>query len=316
MATTAFEMVRDGVPVDVPFGRGGGSELTRRVVAVDRVLEHADGKPTRVRRSFETVEAEGAVLFGENEMALEQESPLDGVVLELSLEDGEVVAEVVEGEEPDAEASLEGHALTLALDALLPAADVALEESWELEAEAVLRGLGLDVESALFPPPSREEGERGGRGGPGGRRGGPRGGGGGSATRLFAQGEWEAEATFAAEDEEYEGGVYALVELELESTGELPEPQFGGRGGGRGDDMLRPAGAAERVLDSTFEIELKGRLLFSQEDRLPVLLEVEGTITTQRDIEREGRDGGTMEISTTQEGTFQHVVRIAENEDQ
>jgi len=301
MATTEFSMERDGEPVEGRGGRGGGATATKQhIVHVDDVLEHEDGAPKRVRRAFKSVGGSTTFEAGENSGSTDLESPFEDLTLELSVdEDGDVAAEVVEGSEPDGEGALEGHRLTLALDAFLPDGEVGEGGSWELESDAVLAALGLDLERALFPRPQREEdggGERGGRG-----RG--RFGGGGS-TSFLGQVEWEGKATLEAATEEYEGVECHVIAIELESSGDTPEPEGGGFGGG--DDSEPPE------IDSTYEIELEGRLLFSQKAGRPVRLEVEGTLSTEREMEM-SRGGGTMVIYTKREGEFSQTVTVTED---
>jgi len=317
METTDFSMERDGEPVEGRFGGGGGSSETRRIVQIDEILEHKDSAPSVLRRTFENIEAKGEIEFGENVRETERECPLSEVTLELRIdEDGDVAVEVVEGDEPQDDALLEGHRMGLALDAFLPEDEVDEGDRWDLEVEAVLRGLGLDLEAVLFPAPEPEEPSEGeGRRG-GGRRGGFGFGRGGSTAGIFAKAEWEGEATLASLDEDYGGVTCCAVTIELEASGALPEPDFGG--GRRRDFGTGPFGAgaeALRPLDSTYEIKIEGRLLFSQADARPVLLELEGKVTTERVTERE-RQGSTMVISTTQEGTFEHVVTISKHTDE
>ncbi len=304
METTLFEMTVDGEPVEASFGGGSASEEARRVVRIDRFLESEDGRPTRVRRTFETVEFESIRSFGENTREESSQGPLAGLVLELSVDaDGEVEVELLEGETPDDESLLEDLVLTLTLDAFLPAAEVGQGESWTLESDAIVRALGLAIDRKLFPEPERAEGGEGR--GRRGRRGG------GSAVRLFQQGGWDGQATLEATDEEHEGESCAVIEIELECSGELPEPSFGGFGGrGRlfSPFSFEPPFA---VVASTFEIELEGRLIFSTESRRPIRLELEGDLFTEREFERD-REGATVVIRTAQDGVFALDVLVEE----
>ena len=313
------EMERDGEPVDRGFGRGQSTTMTRTVVHFDKVLEHADGRPTKVERTFDDVSIAGVASFGENERELDRQSPLSAVTLELTLEDGEVEVEVTDGTEPDAEQALQGHRLELALDALLPDGEVEADSSWELDGEQVARALGADLERALFPPVPREGGE--GRGGRGGGRGGRgmRGGGGNNLGGMFAEAEWDAKATVVSLEADHDGALCVEVELELEGEGELPEQEFGGGRGGRGGGgrLSAPelADAALRAVENSFSIELEGRMLFSVEEKRPVLLEVEGQISSDsiREFERENT---SMVISTSRETAYEQTITISEESDE
>ena len=201
MTTTDFEMLRDGEPVDRPFG-GGEREEVRRVVTLDRVLAHEEGEPTLIRRTFEEVSSKLMMEFGGEPRERDFEGPLADVTLEIKVEDGEASATVAEGTEPDGEA-LVGHKPTLALDALLPPEGVEVGESWDIEGEALLTALGFDLEKALFPRPEPEGGRGEGRGGGRGRmrRGGS------STSRLFLAGDWQGKATFASSDLDFVGAI-------------------------------------------------------------------------------------------------------------
>ena len=311
METTEFSMERDGEPMERGgFGGGQASSEVRTLSYTDEVLEVADGKPTKLRRSFEQAKLERVSEFREESREDSNDSPLADTTLELSLDDeGDVVAHVVEGSEPDDGALLEGHHLTLAIDALLPPGEVAEGDDWELDGAAIMAGLGLDHE--LFPQPARPEGGegRGGDRGGRGRRGGFGGGSSGSAMRMFSMGDWEGKAVFAGE-ESGEEGSFGVIEFEMESSGEMPEPERGGGGGRRRGGFLSAAGpTTERLIESTFEIKLEGKLLFSLKDKRPALLEISGTVATERNTERDFNES-TMTIHSAREGEFTHRVEI------
>lgn len=310
LETTSFEMLRDGEPVDSPFGGGDMSfELERKLVHVDEVLEHDAGRPTHVRRAFETVAADSSMQFGDQYRDDHHDGPLAGVTLEITLQDGGPVAEVVEGDAPDDETVLEGHALVLALDALLPDGPIDPGASWELESEALIRALGIDLESALFAAPPAEEAPEGeGRGrGRGGR-------GFGGGTGFLSHTEWEGQASLDEATEDYEGLACQVIALKVEGSGEMPEGEFGAGGGGRGRERspwrgwtgglehLEPLGSA--LFDNHHEIELEGRLLFCADEGRPVLLELEGTVRTESRTER-SRGESTMTMASTREGSFE-----------
>lgn len=277
--TTSMSMTRDGEPVDVG-GRGGGTvESTRKVVCLDTVLAHEDGRPTKVKRVFD--EVEGSVLFGSGEDAreIDRESPLDGETLILTIDDeGDVIAEMEEGE-PDDSAVLQGHSITLALDALLPEGDVEVGDSWEPEGEDLITALGMHVE--LFPRSESEDEDSGD-----GRRGRFRSGG-GSTTSFFRDAEWDCKATLTDRKEDVDGVECVVIELEFEADGDLPEGE------------------------STYEVQLEGELLFSVAERRPARLEIEGELTLETEREFD-RGDVSMTMERTQEGRFEHVVTVTQ----
>lgn len=303
--TTSFEMTRDGEPVQGGFGGGGGSETARKVVHVDKWTGVENGKPTKVERTFETLEQKSVMRFGDQEREMASESPLAGVTLELTAgKDGDVDVKVKEGDTPSQEVALEHHRLELALDALLPDGEKEVGAKWDLDKDAVRRMLLTDVTPALFPPPEQAEDSGGGQGG---RRGGGRMRG-GSSGRLFDIAEWEGKATYTG-DEEHDGVNCAVIEIKAEADGEMPDMPRGGR---RGGDMFAPE--IEFAIGPKYEAKLEGKLFYSLADKRPLALELEGTVEINTDEEREGRDGGTMHISSTQEGKFEQKLSISKVE--
>ena len=204
----------------VAGGEGGGpssssSRLELEEEHVDRVREVEEGRPKLVERSFEKLAGRVEVEAGERSFDVELETPMAGVVLALERgEGGAVEAKAIEGSAPDG--SLEGHALELALDALLPQGEVEEGATWDLSSEAIRRALRVDHAQALYRMPAPEEGGQGG-----GRR---RGGFGGGDLRLLAQAEWKGKAKLVAIDEEVGGARAARIELELEAKGEIEDP--------------------------------------------------------------------------------------------
>ncbi|MEM7309222.1 MAG: hypothetical protein AAF682_21235 [Planctomycetota bacterium] len=312
LEVVAFSLERDGEPVNRSGGTGTSLE-ERTVEQTFRVLEHEDGTPQRVQRVFDTV-AQTSTSESDGETSeTESDGPLAGLTLELEADEGDVTATVVEGSEPSSDAILEGHSLTLALDALLPEGEVAEDDSWELETDAVMHALGLDLEDALFPRPERDESATTGRGG---RRGGGGGGGSrGSAMRNLLGVEWEGTATWKGETE-YDGQACHAIELEIEGEGEMDPPGFSGgrRGRDRAPGALGTPGSA-RVVENTISCELEGRLLFSVDSGYPLLLSLEGSVSILRENEMQ-RGGGPMTVRSEREGAFEHRVVVSVDGDE
>jgi len=308
--TVDFSMERDGEPMERRGGMGGGgSEVAHKVVQIANYLEAEDGAPQKVTLQFDTLGMDTSTMRGEEMMEDSRESPMEGVTLELSLDDeGETVAKVIDGDEPDESSMLEGHAMTLALDALLPEGDVEVGGSWDLDAETVSAAFGFAMTNKLFPRPERQaRGDGEGRGG--GRRGGGRFGGGGGAGPILAAAEWEGKATLAEEEYDHEGMACVLIELEIEASGDTPQRERGEGGGGGGDRGGR--GGGESTVESTYEITLEGRLLFSVEEGRPVLLEITGDIATDMNSERSWGES-TMVMSQSREGKVAYTVTLTE----
>lgn len=316
---TSFTMIRDGQEVDMG-GRtmGGPSQTDRHAVIIDAFTAATDGLPDSVQRTFELLESGTTRMRRDEEVANEWSGPLEGVTLGLSREEGELVVEVQGGDEPDDEALLAGHTLTLALDALLPTEPVALGAEWEADGAALLRALGLDMDAKLFKAPPRPEPEAGGPGGgPGGRGGfgGGRGMGGGGFAQLFLDADWDVEVTLADELVEMDGLMCYALEFEAEGEAEVASRGFGGFGGGRGGRALELGMATPLALEGTGVLELDGTLYFAKDEARPVALVVEGETSVDEHTEREGRDGGMIETSSTTSGTLTLEIHVGPNED-
>ncbi len=298
--TTAMETTVDG---EVRENRGGmpSQDERREVVLIDRVLAQTDGKPTKVRRTFETLNGKTEATFGDQTREFETESELEGLVVEFTSEGDEVKAEVIKGSAPSDETALQGHALGLALDAFLPPAEVD-GKAWALDKDDVLAGLSLQLSNAYFPRPAPEGGE-------GAEAGRPRGGGGrgNRGTGFLAQADWTGQAKLG-EETTHEGEACAVIELEMQAKGELEDRGFGARRGG--DAFLVSTSAA---LATVYEVELEGRLLYSKAKRMPVRLELKGKLEIETNMERE-TDRGSFKLHSRQEGELEMTVSATEVE--
>lgn len=303
METTSMRMERDGQPVEIPGG-GGGMAMgeASEVTWTDKVLEHKDGKPTKVKRTFGEFEGSSSMTMGGEEQTRERKGALDGVTVELSLdEEGKVVAEVKEGDAPGE--ALVGHHLTLALDEFLPEGDVAAGDSWELEKDVIQRGLGIDLSAVLFQRPQEGGGGGGGGEGGGGRRG-PRGPRGSMAGAVLMQADLAGKATLAEELEEVDGTSYRVIKLEITASGSMEEQGMGGGGRGRAFEPTAPT-----LVETTYSIELEGKLLFDPKAKLPASLSIDGTLKVES--RREGDFQGTsFKSESIQEGDIKFTATV------
>lgn len=305
------ETVESSIEVDGEsregFGVGARAVEERRLVHVDTVLEAKDGAPTKVRRAFEEVSVESTFSIADQAQDTAHDGPLADAVIELVLEDDEVGVDVVEGSVDDE--LLEGHRLEHALDALLVADELEVGDEYEPDGDAVARALQADLERVLFPRPEPEVAQEGrGRGRRGMRGGAP------SLARFATNGDWEATATLESIEAEFEGVACAKIALRLECSGELPEPERGeggGRrgGGGRHLPAASPATPVPALLATEFELDADGALYVSLEDRRPLGLVLEGTLSVTSERTRT-RGESEMTMTSLQEGRFEHRVTI------
>lgn len=300
MEMTTMEMWRDGEPQQ-GGGGGGASETKHKEVHVDKILEVKDGKPTKVRRTFESVSGKtSSSMGGDNEI----DCPLEGVTLEIKREgDGKVDVGAVEGKTPDGKL-LEHHVPENFLDGLLPEGDAKVDSTWELDSAAVKRALRLDVSDALYPRPERPEGGGGEGEGRRGRGRGMRGG----ATNFLNQAEWHGKAKLVATDKDVDGTPCAVIEIKIEASGDLPEPEMGG---GRRERMFEPGALVLPAAKSTYDVSLEGKLLFSTKAKRPVSLDLEGTAKTETEREMK-REEHTMKFHTVLEGDIAYKVAVSE----
>ena len=309
---TNFEVLIDG---QAPEGRElpgeQSSTLTVSTLHADHIVEASDGSPTMIRREFRSLSANNVQNSGGEENSNDLSSPLEDVTLEIKSVDGEI--SVRPTEEKDLEkAQLEGHLLALSIDALLPEEEIEEGGSWELESEAIAEALGFQRQATLFP--RRQGGGREAAGGEGrrGQRGRQRGAGQGGGLGEFAHLNWEGEAQLAG-TEDYEGTSCWVIELELEASGELPE-QAQGQGRRRRDRSVQPeTSLPSTALETTMEIELKGRMLVSVDGRHPMNLSLEGSF--EREMERNVERGErSMEMTRSSEGNFKLEVAVSQEE--
>ena len=306
--TLSSEFYIDGEPMEGRGFGGGGSSTSMSYSYTDMVKEVKGGVPTQVERSFDEVSASTEREGRDGPMEMEAESSFDGLTILITGEDGESEVEIVDGEEPEGEGRLEGHRLSLPLDALLPEDAVEPGTSWDIEGEDLMIALGAPLEGKLIDRPQRGgEGGGEGRGGRGGR-GGMRGGGARSGLGAIAGGEWSITATLTEETEESGGLECAVINLEMEVEGTMEARQRGGRGG-RGGQLSNPSSEL-LPQESTYSGEFEGTLLWSIEEERPVALRFEGSYQVDMEMERETQRG-LMEMSRSTETTLEINVDVA-----
>jgi len=130
----------------------------------------------------------------------------------------------------------------------------------------------------------------------------------GGGPELMQLAEWKGKAKLVSTDKDVDGKTCAVIELKLEASGDLPEPDFGGRRGDRSFDL---AFGAMPSAKNSYEISLEGKLVFAIKEKRPVSLDLEGTAKTELQRETK-RDDHTMKIHAVQEGTVSYKVAVSE----
>lgn len=306
--TLSSEFYIDGEPMEGRGFGGGGSSTTMSYSYTDTAKEVKAGALTKVERSFDEVSASTEREGRDGPMEMEAESSFEGLTILITGEDDESEVEIVDGEEPEGEGRLEGHRLSLPLDALLPEDAVEPGASWDIEGEDLMIALGAPLERKLIDRPERGgEGGGGGRGGRGGR-GGMRGGSARTGLGAIAGGDWSITATFTEETEESGGLECAVISLGMEVEGAMEARQRGGRGGRGG--QFRTGAPLSLPQESTYTGEFEGALLWSIEEERPVALRFEGSYQVDMEMERETQRG-LMEMSRSTETTLEINVDVA-----
>jgi hypothetical protein len=222
-------------------------DVTNQVTICDRVLEHNQGRPQRVRRQFKVVESKIATVIGGNTQVREKRAPLANVTLHLSRKhNGDVAYKLVDGRLPDDSSALEALHLELYTDALLPdGEEIGIGDKWDLENEDVRRALALDLTGSSLPPgvPSDAVWILIGGGGNG----------------ILDVVEFSGTAELSNLNVQYEDRTCAAIDIEIESSG-------------RWSDVHREYDAGLPVVSTFHEIELHGRLLYDRTMNLPVFL--------------------------------------------
>jgi hypothetical protein len=296
MSATSAEV--NDEPVDMSKG-GASSETTYEETHVDHALAVADGKPTKLRRTFEKVGGTTSMTRGEESNDHDLESSFQGVTLELVDKDGEVECEVVDGKAPNGDKALEGHRLETFLDGLLPKKAVDVDDTYDLDKDSIRRALRLDVRKAMYARPD-SDGEGGDNGG-GRRRGrGPGGMGGG----LTDDEEWKGTAKLVSADKEVDGVSCSVIEIKVEAQGTRDMPQRQRRGQAFGLYAM-----AENTM--SYDEVLEGKLVFSNKDKRPVSLKLEGTLHIETNVEFT-RNDQTSKMHAVQDGKIDYKVDVSE----
>lgn len=292
--TSSTEGERDGEPFTAP---GMTSEVEKTEVHVDHVVEATDGKPTKVRRTFEKVAGTTSMQMGENSQDSTLESPFNGITLEIVQGKDGVEVEVVDGTSPEGEGALAGHRIESFLDGLLPTEAIEVDASWDLDKTVISRALRHDVSKALYPRPTG-----GGQGGEGGGR--RRGGGGRGNSGLLDDADWKGTAKLVSADKEIDGVACSVIELKLTASGERELPARQPRGGAFGFEPM-----LENKI--TYDIALEGTFAFANKERRPVQLALEGTARSTANMEM-SNDERSMKSTTKTEGKIEIAITVTE----
>jgi hypothetical protein len=242
---------------------------------VDVFLAAEEGRPTRVRRTFERLR-EHSLEDGEEQ---DKVGALEGRTIVLVEEQGEVEVEL-EGDEEVEELFLEGHRLTRDEDLLLPDGEVAVGATWQVEGEALRRLLGFDSGPVLFEP---DEGEEDGD----------------PFEDLLEEASTITGSVEFAKIEEREDLRCAVLALAIELQGELDDPAALG---------FEPEEGMEEVRGGLrMELRVEGKLWFALAEGRPVAIELalEGSVdcTFEARMRAEGQDFQMkVEVPGTVEG--------------
>jgi hypothetical protein len=276
-------MERDGQPMEMPAGAGASGQ-EREVAWTDKVLEHKDGKPVRVERTFGGVKQTSTMNFGGEEQSREQKGALDSVKPARRGEEGKIGPR----SRRDAPA-IARRGKPSPLDAFLPEGEVADATSGG-KADAIRRGSARPVDGALPARAGTGTGQR--------RR----------------RSSWPARpARWCRECAVHAGRARRQVQAQgrhRRGRGRrLPRDHDHDRGRrpARGTELRRRQ-PRSRVRDAE-HLDRRDHEIAEgvrRQVELPVSLELEGTTKVDPNRESEGRDGTMMKFGSTQEGYEVH----------
>jgi hypothetical protein len=121
---------------------------------------------------------------------------------------------------------------------------------------------------------------------------------------MLDDAEWKGTAKLVSADKEIDGVVCSVIQLKLEASGEREIQMRQGRGG-----MFGFEPALENKM--SFDFKLEGTFAFSNKERRPVQLALEGTMNTTRQMEF-SNDERSMKSTTKTEGKLEIAVTVTE----
>jgi hypothetical protein len=132
--------------------------------------------------------------------------------------------------------------------------------------------------------------------------------------------EWEGEATLTAASVDRDGVACAEIEISIEGTGDVPQPE-GGFGGGRrrmprdtrGTAVALVASAVPAQGENTISVKLEGTLYFALEALRPLSMHLRGEVETERNMERSNGDF-SMSMYSLREGVLEYEITIKDEE--
>jgi hypothetical protein len=272
---------------------------SRRDVHVDRVVEATDGRATRVERRYETLEGESGTTFDDKSTTNALWTPFVGVVLDIHA--GQRASIVAPAEKLESlDKLLDGHRADLALDALLPRGPVEGTATWAIDAGALMRALGLDIDPVLFPSvrldgkhtgeKSREETHENRRS---------------PLFTVLAKGAWKGKALLVAADREH-GGVHSgAISIDVSLSDEVPfEPDIPAM-----TPEQRKTASVPSAVHAKCTAHLTGELLVSLSERRPVSLALEGPVQVDWKIDF-AKNPFASRASRVDKGTLKLVVAL------
>jgi len=267
-----------------------------RLVVEDTYLAVEDGRPTRLKRTFEEISSSshssGSSMMGEQQNDMSFESDLEGMSVLFTLDDGDYKATFAEGEKGD-EALLEGLVEDTDLRGFLPTKEVKEDDTWKVEPSAVKALLVPGGDLKLRPSEGNEATP-------------------GLDSMNFSPSDMlsELEGTFEAtfKGTRKEGDVQvAVIALAIECTSANDLTERMQSMTDSMDDQL-PEGASMKVtaFDGEYEYEAEGELLWNLETGLLHGLQLSGELRMIMDVSMsmsmQGMDND-MELSQTYAGS-------------
>lgn len=267
-----------------------------RVVLVDTYLALEDGRPSKLKRTFEEIgtktHSSGSTMMGEQQNDMSFESDLEGKSVLFTLDGDEYKAAYADDEKGD-EALLEGLEENTDLRGFLPTKEVKEDDSWKVGPEAVKALLLTGGDLKLRPSESNAA-----MGGLESMNFSP--------SDMLSEIEGTFEATFKGTRTEGDHKVAVIaISLDCTSANDLTERMQSMTDAM--DDQL-PEGASMKVtaFDGEYEYEAEGELLWNLETGLVHGLQLSGELRMIMDVSMSMSMQGMnneMELSQTYAGS-------------
>ena len=159
-----MEMSMNGNPMPMEMEMEMDMDMEMTFEVTDTFVAMMDGQPSVLRRSYDVLDSNGSFVMeaamlpdGGDDRTIEASSELEGKAVLFTWNDEDEEYEVVFDESEGDEELLEGLTENMDFRALLPAGDVAEEDTWEIDVKTLTEILAPGGDMGLVPELDEEE---------------------------------------------------------------------------------------------------------------------------------------------------------------